>query len=42
MDTKATKTIDRRRFIRDASAVAIASPVYRASYPGVLKNFLAL
>ena len=30
------------RTIADASAVAIASPVYRASYPGVLKNLLDL
>lgn len=30
------------RTVRDASAVAIASPVYRASYPGVLKNLLDL
>src|SRR5688572_6939638 len=30
------------RAVRDASAVAIASPVYRASYPGVLKNFVDL
>jgi FMN reductase len=30
------------RTIGDASAVAIASPVYRASYPGVLKNLLDL
>jgi FMN reductase len=30
------------RTVRDASAVAIASPVYRASYPGVLKNFIDL
>jgi FMN reductase len=30
------------RVVRDASAIAIASPVYRASYPGVLKNLLDL
>jgi FMN reductase len=30
------------RTIVDASAVAIAAPVYRASYPGVLKNLLDL
>jgi FMN reductase len=30
------------RAVREASAVAIASPVYRASYPGVLKNFVDL
>ena len=30
------------RAVREASAVAIASPVYRASYPGVLKNFIDL
>jgi FMN reductase len=28
--------------IREAAAVAIASPVYRASYPGVLKNLIDL
>ena len=30
------------RAVREASAVAMASPVYRASYPGVLKNFIDL
>jgi FMN reductase len=30
------------RAVREAAAVAIASPVYRASYPGVLKNFIDL
>ena len=30
------------RAVRDASAIAIASPVYRASYPGVLKNLIDL
>ena len=30
------------RAVREASAVAIASPVYRASYPGVLKNLVDL
>jgi FMN reductase len=30
------------RAVREASAVAIASPVYRASYPGVLKNLIDL